>query len=140
MTPAAFLALVEGTATAGQAPKPAPPPPRVYCALTRGPTAEAFLTFHTSAGKYEAAPHSGVQLIEGDDRGGTFIKLYLSKMAVTITGRQLAPVFEAIRTRTAAHLFVFDGGRHDPPEPGQAIITEFVFAVAGAPPAAKPAA
>jgi hypothetical protein len=36
-------------------------------------------------------------------------------------------VFESIRKKSAAHLYEFDGGRYDPPEPGQPVITEISF-------------
>ena len=122
MQPAEFLVLVQDPAASDVN------NPRLYRALQEG-AAESFLTLHTRAGRFESASYSQLTFISGDDRGGgTSIRLLFAKMVVTLRGRQLGAVFEAIRQRKAAHVYEFDGGRYDPPEPGQPIVTDITFA------------
>ncbi len=123
MTPAEFLALIR----AGSTPAKPPPSARAYSALKKGESAETLLTLHTRAGNVEALPYGALQLATGDEAGGTLIRLIFPKLAAIIHGKQLAPVFEAIRTRTAAHLYEFLAERYDEPELGEPIITEFAF-------------
>jgi hypothetical protein len=123
VTPQAYLALLRPGGPGTTA------PPRVYSAVTKGAAAEAFLTLHSGAGVMQALPYNAIQFIDGDERGGTRLRLILPRMAVTLHGRQLAPVFEALRTRTGAHVHEFDGGRYDPPKPGEPVITGLEFAM-----------
>jgi hypothetical protein len=125
VTPAEFLALIR----AGSSPAKAPPSARAYSALKKGEAAETLLTMHTRAGNVEALPYGALQLASGDEAGGTLIRLIFPKVAAIIHGKQLAAVFEAIRTRTAAHLYEFVAERYDEPELGEPVITEFAFEV-----------
>lgn len=119
MTPAQFLTLIKVAPDAT---------PRAYRAVAEGGN-ETFLTLHTATGRFECPTYAQLSYISGDDRGGTVIRLIFSKMSVVIAGRQLGAVFESIRTRKAAHLYEFDGGRYNPPEPGEPVIMEFGFLV-----------
>lgn len=136
MKPSAFLALVQSTtAAAGRAEAKGNTPgvaitggARSYSAVTVSPRTLPFLTFHPGA-EYHALPYSTLQFITGDDRGFTCIRMVFQRMAIAVHGMQLGPVFDAIRTLTAEHLFQFDGGRHDPPAPGAPVITELEFLI-----------
>jgi len=120
MTPTQFLALARTSANAADG--------RIYRAMTEGSN-ETFLTLHMTDGKYHCPTYAHLGFMTGDDRGGTFIKLVF-KLPVIIRGRQLQPVFEAIRTRRAAHLYEFDSGRYNHPEPVGAVITLIEFEIA----------
>ena len=124
MTPEAYLALLRPPAGHRSA-----VPVRTYTAVTRSATAEAFLMLHSKEGMVHALPYGAVQLIEADGVDGTKLRLTCVKLAITVHGRQLGPVLEAIRTRTAAHIREYSGGRYDPPEPGEAVIMECSFGV-----------
>ncbi len=114
MTPEAYLALLHPAAAGEGGARAA----RAYMAVTRSAAAEAFLTLHSKDGIVQGLPYGAIQLIEADGSDGTKLRLTCTKLAVTFEGRQLGPVLEAIRTRTAAHIREYSGGRYDPPQPG----------------------
>jgi hypothetical protein len=117
MTPAAFLALTRTAADATDG--------RTYRAMTEGSN-ETFLTLHLSNGQCHSLAYSQLALITGDERGGTFIRLAF-RLHLIIQGQQLQHAIEAIRVKKAAHLYEFNDERYDPPEPGEAVITQIEF-------------
>jgi hypothetical protein len=121
MNPAEFLALTRRGTSADTG-------SRIYRAHVDG-TNETFLTLHTSNGRFQCVAYAQLSFVDGDERGGTTMRLGSTKMVVTISGRQLHPVFESIRSRKAAHLYEFDGAQCDPPAPGQPVITKLEFKV-----------
>ena len=127
MTPAEFLALIRASDSAAKTST------RVYQAVHKGEAAETLLTLHTRAGNFEAFPYNSLLFATGDEAGGKVIRLIFPKAAALIHGEHLAPVFEAVRSRSAAHLYEFIAGRYDAPQPGEPIITEFVFEVEAQP-------
>jgi hypothetical protein len=44
-----------------------------------------------------------------------------------LEGRHLGPVYEALRTRTAARLHASSGALHDPPRGDEPVITRIAF-------------
>jgi hypothetical protein len=141
MTPAEFLALYQpapsGSGTAGQQKPPAPPPtkpnPRAYQAYGEGGN-ETFVTMHKAAdGLSLSLPYNQVHLVSCDERGGTFVKLHGPVMAVEFRGRNLWPLMSRLRVRGCAHVYEFNGGRHDPPEPGEAVVMQIVAQTRPAP-------
>jgi hypothetical protein len=119
MTPAEFLALNRSNAQPANA--------RRYRAMAEGGSnAEAFLTLHMSDGKSHSLAYGQLNLITGDERGGTLIRL-MFRTTTVLRGQQLQTVCEAILAKRAAHLYEFDGGKYDLPEPGAPVIKEIVF-------------
>jgi hypothetical protein len=131
VTPAEFLALYQ------REPPPPPPPkpnPRAYLAYGEGSN-ETFLTMHTAAdGLSRSLPYNQVHLVMCDERGGTVIRLHGPVMFVEFKGRNLGPLLDRLRLRACAHVYEFNGGKHDPPEPSDPIVMQIVFQSRPAPP------
>ena len=115
MQPGQFLALLQESQQDPQPGDPAAGPARLYRALEASPAPEHFLTFHTQGGKIAAYPYGGLSLISGDHAAGTRYRLKFTSAYVDLEGVKLAPVFDAIRTRRAAHVYQLDKERHDEP-------------------------
>jgi hypothetical protein len=60
-------------------------------------------------------------------REGALIRLMFRTASPHLQGLQLQPIIEAIRTRRAVHVYEFDAGHDDPPEPGAPFVTEIWF-------------
>lgn len=128
MRPGEFLAVVRGAATAPQA----EPDARTYRAVEVSAAAEYVLTLHTGNGQLSALAYTGLTQITGDETGGTRLRLrFGASTVVDIAGRNLAPVFQAIRTRRAAHLTELVPDRHSEPQDGQPVITAVKFGELG---------
>jgi hypothetical protein len=119
LTPSEFLALTRKNASPGNA--------RAYRAMTEGGGNETFLTLHLRDGKSHSLAYSQLSLISGEERAGTLIRLMFRTASPHLQGLQLQPIIEAIRTRRAAHVYEFDSGHYDPPEPGAPVIAEIWF-------------
>ena len=126
MRPVEFLALLREKKD--EAPPDTPAAALGYCALEASATAEYFLTLHTSNGQLAALAYSNLTQISGDEMGGTRLRLRFSSAVVDIAGRGLGPVFEAVRTRRAAHLHQLDTDRAGQPEDGQPVILSVNYA------------
>jgi hypothetical protein len=54
-------------------------------------------------------------------------------MFVEFRGRNLWPLLTRLRQRGCAHVYEFNGGRHEPPEPGEPVVMQIVFQTRPAP-------
>jgi hypothetical protein len=116
MTPAQFLALVKSPDNDAR------PRPRDYRAGETGAGKDDhYLTLHCPGGLFYSLPFTQLQLIAGN-RAGTVLELTF-RMTFVLQGQQLQALTEGVRLRRITRLHVFDGTAHDPPTPGEPLIT-----------------
>lgn len=132
MQPSQFLALLQESQQ-GTAADSAEASARFYRAFEASPTPEHFLTLHTPGGKIAAFPYGGLAQISGDHAAGTRYRLKFAGIYVELEGVSLSPVFDAIRTRRAAHVYQLNPEKHDMPQGEGPVILTITFRAMKAP-------